>query len=390
MRGRNGLRAAIVEPVGGHGGMDYYDFGLCEGLSRAGTEVTLYTCDETTRGPGSSFEIEIPYRGIYGEAPAWLRGIRYVRGSVRALAGARLGGARIAHFHLFHVGPLELFNVLLARVLGMRVISTAHDVQSFVERLSVPWMVAMAYRMSSRVIAQSMAAERELKTLLNVPEARLDVIPHGSYLPFIGEIPAREAAMARLGLPEKSKVLLFFGQIKEVKGLDLLIRAMPRVLREHPEAVLLVAGKVWKDDFRRYQKEIEALGISGSCALHIRYIPDADVAAYYAAADVVVLPYRRIYQSGVLLMAMSYGKPVLASDIEGMTEVVSDGANGYLFAAGDAGSLAGRLVEVLGDSDGLSRVGERALRYVEEHHDWERIGALTAACYRSALKGSRS
>ncbi|QIN83158.1 glycosyltransferase [Rubrobacter tropicus] len=380
------MRAAIVEPVGGHGGMDYYDFGLCEALSKAGIEATLYTCDETS-WRSRAFGVEIPYRGVFGAAPAWLRGLRHLRGTVRALVGARLKGARISHFHFFHVGPLELFGVLLARSLGMRVVVTAHDVQPFVERLSVPWMAARAYRMAARVIAQGRTAEKELGALLDVPASRIDVVPHGSYLPFVGEAPARGAARARLGLPEEARVLLFFGQIKAVKGLDLLIRAMPRVLREHPDTVLLVAGKAWKDDLRRYRAQIEALGIAESCVLHTRYIPDEDVAAYYAAADVVVLPYRRIYQSGVLLMAMSHGRPVVASDLPGMTEVVSDGVTGYLFAAGNAQALAARLAGVLGEDGELRRTAQRALRYVEEHHDWERIGAMTAACYRSALKG---
>ena len=386
MDGRRALKAAIVEPVGGHGGMDYYDFGLCEGLSGAGVVATLYTCDETS-WRSETFAVEVPYRGIFGAAPTWLRGIRYLRGTVRALAGARLGGAKIAHFHFFHVGPLELFGVMLAKSLGMRVVVTAHDVQPFVERLSVPWMAARAYRMSSRVIAQSRTAEKELKALLGVPASRIEVIPHGSYLPFVGEAPARGVARARLGLPQGARVLLFFGQIKAVKGLDLLIRAMPGVLREHPGTVLLVAGRAWKDDLRRYEKQIEALGISESCVLHTRYIPDEDVATYYAAADAVVLPYRRIYQSGVLLMAMSHGKPVVASDLAGMTEVVSDGVTGYLFTAGDAQALSDRLACVLGDDEGLRRTAQGALRYVEEHHDWGGIGAMTAACYRSALEG---
>ena len=117
MGGRKALRAAIVEPVGGHGGMDYYDFGLCEGLAGAGVEATLYTCDETS-WRSEAFRVEIPYRGVFGAAPAWLRGVRHLRGTVRALAGARLGGARISHFHFFHVGPLELFGVMLARSLS--------------------------------------------------------------------------------------------------------------------------------------------------------------------------------------------------------------------------------------------------------------------------------
>lgn len=382
---RGDLKAAVVEPVGGHGGMDYYDFGLCGGLAEAGVEVELHTCDETS-GKDAPYEIHLSYRGIYGEDPAWLRGVRYVRGSVRALLGAKLGRAHIAHFHFFHVGPLEFFNVALAKLLGMKVVVTAHDVRSFVERLSVPWMAKAAYRAADGTIAQSEVSRRELEAGVRAG-GKMDVIPHGNYLPFIEDVPSQEDAKARIGVPKEAPVILFFGQIKEVKGLDVLIEAMPEILREHPGTLLVVAGKVWKDDFRRYQARIEELGISANCVLHIRYVPDSEVKNYYAAADIVALPYRRIYQSGVLLMAMSYGKPVVVSDIDGMTEVVSDGVNGYVFPSGDSKALAAKLADALSDPEALRLVGERALSHVRERNDWVRIGHMTADFYRSVSKG---
>jgi len=377
----------MVEPVGGHGGMDYYDFGLCKGLSNTGAKVTLYTCDETRRRDVTFCETRFPYRRIYGDDPAWLRGVRYLRGSIQALLGAKLGRAQIAHFHFFHVGPLELFNVLLAKLLRLRVVVTAHDVQPFAKRLSVPWMVDKAYRDSDRVIAQSEVSKRELRTLLQEAGAKIATIPHGNYLHSIAEVPTREDARTRIGLPDAAQVLLFFGQIKEVKGLDVLLQAMPRLVEEFPDTVLLIAGKVWKDDFWRYQKQIDTLGIADNCVLRIHFIPDTEVAHYYGAADVVVLPYRRIYQSGVLLMAMSYGKPVVVSDIEGMTEVVADGVNGYVFPSGDSRALANKLIVVMSDPQEARRLGERALSYVREHHDWDEVGRATADCYRSVLEG---
>lgn len=384
------VSAAIVEPVGGHGGMDYYDFGLCEGLSKAGTDVTLYTCDETSPPTTTPYKVKFPYRRIYGADPSWLRGIRYALGSILALLDTRFSRTRIVHFHFFHVGPLELFNVLLAKLLGSKVVVTAHDVQSFAEHLSVPWMLKKAYRLSDRIIAQSNVSERELRTLLQVPESKIAMIPHGNYLNFIGKVPERAEARAWIGLPSEARVLLFFGQIKEVKGLDILIRAMPRLIQEYEDTVLLIAGKVWKDDFERYGKQIDALGISDNCVLRIQYVPDSEVATYYAAADAVILPYRRIYQSGVLLMAMSYGKPVMVSDIEGMTEVITDDVNGYVFTAGDADALADRLLEAVSSPEELRLVGERALSYVQEHHDWDKVGQATANCYRTLLKDENS
>ena len=375
----------MIEPVGGHGGMDYYDFGLCEGLDEAGIKVTLYTCDETLHKTGARYEVRFPYRGIYGKDPAWLRGMRYIRGSFRALMSAKLSQARIAHFHFFHVGPLELLNVLLAKLLSFKVVVTAHDVRSFAESLSIPWMVKEAYRASDLIIAQSGVSKRELTEVLGEPEAKIAVVPHGNYLHVIEEVPTRREARARIGLSKEARVLLFFGQIKEIKGLDILLRAMPRLVRKHPNTVLLVAGKVWKDDFRRYREQIDELGISDNCVLHVRYIPNSEVSYYYGAADLVVLPYRRIYQSGVLLMAMSYGKPVVASDIEGMAEMIADGDNGYLFSSGDAEALAEKLIGALSDLGELGAAGKRGLLHVKEHHDWKQIGEMTVSCYRAAL-----
>jgi glycosyltransferase involved in cell wall biosynthesis len=279
--------------------------------------------------------------------------------------------------------------VLLAKLLGLKVVITAHDVQPFVERLSVPWMVERAYGLSDRIIAHNAVSRRELEVVLQIPEDKIIEIPHVNYLPSIGKLPARGEARDRLGIVRDVPVLLFFGQIKEVKGLDHLLQAMPRLLEKYPDAILLIAGKVWKTDFKPYEEQIEALGISQSCVLHIRYIPDSEVADYYAAADLVVLPYKKIYQSGVLIMAMSYSKPVVVSDIEGMTELISDGINGYVFTAGDVEALANKLTDALSAPEESRQTGRRAWLYVQEHHDWRKIGQMTAECYRSALRDGR-
>lgn len=365
--------------------MDYPDFGLCEGLSKAGADVTLYTSDETVAEGDTPYELRLVYRDIYGADPAWLRGFRYVRGTFEALLNAKRKQTQVVHFHFFHVGPLELFNMLLAKVLRFHVVATAHDVQSFVERLSVPWMVKIAYRISDKVIAQSKVSRQELVTNLKIPESKIYTIPLGNYLNAPSKVPSQQEARVRLGLLENSRILLFFGQIKEIKGLDVLLQAMPRIVEEYSDVLLLIAGRVWKDDFLRYQKQIDALGIGDYCVAHVRYIPNSEIATYYAATDLVVLPYRKIYQSAVLLMAMGYGRPVMVSGIEGMTEMVEDGANGYVFASGDASALADKLIEALSDPEELRAVGERGFAYVQQRHDWNKIGQMTLECYRSAL-----
>ncbi len=375
---------SVIEPVGGHGGMNYYDVGLCGGAQQAGAKVTLYTCDKNPplAEPGS-FKVRPVFQRIYGADPAWQRGLRYVRGLLRALVGGRWAGASVVHFHFFHVGGLEFLSVLLSRLLAYKVVVTAHDVEAFKEGLSVKWLVARTYGLVHEVIAHNRSSGREVTEKLKVNPERVHTIPHGNYLEFVGAIPSREDARRALGwLPsETGPVVLFFGQIKEVKGLDLLIQAFATVREQHPTATLVIAGRVWKDDFSRYEALIQRLTLAESVKLHIRYIRDTEVAHFYAAADVVVLPYRRIYQSGVLLMAMSYGVPVIASDLDAMKDVVADGVNGFLFKSGDAHHLAETIHQVLSDVDARARVSTQALHTMKTDFDWLKIGRQLVEVY---------
>ena len=377
----------MIEPVGGHGGMNYYDFGLCDGLVDAGIRPTLYTCDETTVPPNLRFVVQSVYRRIFGRDPAWRRGLRYVAGSCRALVGARWNGIRIAHFHIFQISALELFNVLLAKLLLTRVVITAHDVEAFRGEWSL--IKSSVYALADCVIAHNQVSQRELIRVLQLPESKIHVIPHGNYLGQIGKLTDGAEARACLKLAAESRVLLFFGQIKEVKGLELLLDALAVVKDTVPEVVLVIAGKMWGQEFSVYQSQIDRLGLADHCISHIRYIADAEVADYYTAADLVVLPYKKIYQSGVILMAMSYGKPVLASDLDGMSEVIEDRVTGFLFRSDDAQDLASKLIAVLADRPQMAAVGARGEDLMRARYGWTQIGRLTAECYRAALQRRR-
>ena len=376
-----GIKIAMIEPVGGHGGMDYYDFGICGGLARAGVDVVLHTCDETIVPTDGNFVVRHSYVGIYGDAPAWKRGLRYLRGSVKALLSAVRDGYSISHFHLFHVGPLQVFNIVVAKLLGQRVVITAHDVESFVDRLEVPTLSRWVYRRADRVVAHNSISRHELIERIGIDPARIAVIPHGNYLHVLRPLPETNTARCELGIDADAKVVLFFGQIKDVKGLDLLLEAMPRVLDKHPDAVLLIAGKPWKSDFSAFETIMERHSIREHCITHIRYIPDEELPRYYAAADLVVLPYRRIYQSGVVLMAMSYVRPVLVSDLPGMTEIITDGDTGLVFRKGDVASLASKINEALNHTTECQQMAVRGYHKVRNDYDWDLIGAKSRHLY---------
>jgi glycosyltransferase involved in cell wall biosynthesis len=365
--------------------MDYYDCGLCSGLGNAGVDVTWYTCDISEPRGSAPIGIARTFRRVWGKDAAWKRGLRFVAGLIRSVVDAKRRGASVAHFHFFHIGVLELAGIWLARMARLRVVATIHDVEAFAPGRKSRRLRDLAYSMCDRLVVHNQVSRGELIDAHGVPGDKVRIIAHGSYVDLVPRNSDRAKSRSLLGLPATGKVVLFFGQIKEVKGLDLLIEAFGRTHTKLGSATLVIAGKVWKDDFSRYQSLIDKHGLAGNCRTHIRYIPDEQIASYYAAADIVVLPYRRIYQSGVLLMAMSLGVPVLASDLPGMTEIVENGRNGFLFRSGDVDDLADKLVAALNDSAALRSVADVALNDMATRFGWNTIGQRTAAMYGELL-----
>ncbi len=385
MKPEKPIMVAIIEPVGSHGGMDYYDSGLCAGLSEKGVFNVWYTCDISHPRGERTVSVVRSFKGIWGKDAGWKRGLRFVAGLFRTMKDAHSRNVNIAHFHFFHVGILEVAGVVLARLFRLRVVVTVHDVEAFKPGGKSLFMQKMVYGLCSRVVVHNQVSREELITRCGVNDGMVRVVPHGSYLGLIPPAMQKRIAREKLGLSQDEHIVLFFGQIKEVKGLDLLIEAFAKARERMGPARLVIAGKVWKDDFARYQDLIDRNALADATSLHIRYIPDDEISAFYGAADIVVLPYRKIYQSGVLLMAMSYGIPVLASDLPGMCEVVADGENGYLFRAGDPVHLAERLITVLKDEQDQARVVVRAREDMKSRFSWDTIGGQLAGVYREAL-----
>jgi glycosyltransferase involved in cell wall biosynthesis len=377
------VSVAVIEHIGGHGGMDYYDVGLCRGLLAAGCRVSLYTCDETADPAVANLRFRPVYGRLFASRKRWMRACRFLKGTIAALGNAVVRRERICHFHFFDHALPELAEVTLAKLCGRKVVATVHDVESLGGHQQASRNSSIYGRVDRLIVHNDASMEELVK--LGVDPAKINVIPHGNYLAKVPALIDPVEARSALGIRQDAKVALFFGQIKQVKDLDLLIQAIADVSREIAEVTLLVAGRPWRMEFSHYDRLIDDLGIRDRCVLHIRYIPDSEVHLYYAAADIVVLPYRKIYQSGVILMAMSYGCPVLVSDLPGMTAIVTDRENGYVFRQGSATSLAQALMRVFQDEQGRHWVAERALEYVRCRHDWNEIGKQTAELYRAVL-----
>lgn len=380
----NNLRIAMMEPVGSHGGMHYYDIGLIEGLRAASTLALLYTSGvenlpEQMRGTTYYF-----FKDIFSNSNLVNKLYKYIKAILMSIVHARLRGCRLVHYHVFKYTALELFQVVAAKLLRFKIILTAHDVESFYDGSS-RFVAKLVYYLADGIIVHNRISYTSMLNKVPRVSDKIGIIPHGNYISYSTQAPSKASAREKLGVSSNASVVLFFGQIKKVKGLDILLRAWQQVTKANSNAILLVAGKLWRDDISHYTKLIDECKMINSVRLDIRYIPDDEALLYYSSADVVVLPYRQIYQSGVLLMAMSQKKAVLASDLPGMKEIICDGKNGYLFKDGDYNELARILIKVIDDPINRDVVAIAGYETAKQYHDWNAIGVKTKDFYRHVI-----
>jgi D-inositol-3-phosphate glycosyltransferase len=198
--------------------------------------------------------------------------------------------------------------------------------------------------LADRALVQSASERDDLLALL--PGKAVDIVPHPLYDMLAGEPVDKVDARRRLGLDPRGPVLLFFGFVREYKGLRYLIDALPEVLRRFPDTQLVVAGEFW-DDRRRYEEQIEACGLSDHVVLEDRYIPNEETPYFFAAADLVTLPYVTATQSGVLQLALGFARPVLSTRVGGLPEAIEEGGDARLVEPANARALAEGIIAFL-------------------------------------------
>jgi D-inositol-3-phosphate glycosyltransferase len=370
------ISVGIVEPVGGHGGMDYYDYGLAMGLGVNDVEVSFYTSNETKMREYPNVETFFYFKEMWGRNFV-IKGLKYLKGHYSAIRDIKKRGIKIIHLHFFTFRFIDLIILWYARINNLKLVVTIHDVTSFDKANSFIERTCFHYINGVILHNQSSLNAFKEKFKVLIPSA---IIPHGNYLPFIEDI----SIIKRENTGKFT--LLFFGQIKKVKGLDVLLEALSIVKKNSCQIELIIAGKAWKSDLNEYRELIKKLNLGDIVTTEFRYIPDEEVASFYKQADLVVLPYREIYQSGVLLLTLSYGKPVLCSDLGAFKEIVVDNENGFLFDSGSPRHLAAKIEEIVLDRDNLRRVASNSSSMIRDRYDWVKIGGVTKTFYSKIVE----
>ncbi len=377
-------KVAIIDPLGAHGSSHhFYLFGQLYGLSNNDVNIRIYTNRITEDPQIDGVKFYQTFGNLFSSKFIFISGLKYILGSCISIFHARLSRVEVFHFHIFYTNILVLFNFFLVKILFGRVVVTVHDVTSFAHNEKSTLISILVYKLSDLLLTHNQFCKNEIIKIDASLKERLCIIPHVNYTPFINIQKDKKKSRDHLGLPTDKTILLFFGMIKKVKGLDVLLQSFRKVVDENPNIVLLIAGKVWEDDFTFYQQIIDKKNLTDHIILHTDFIPQVEVEYYYCASDLVVLPYKKIYQSGVLMMALSYEKPVLVSDLPSLKEIITDNENGFVFKSEDINDLAKKLIIILSDKANLERVRKNGSIVVNSEFSCNAIGTLTKQAYQT-------
>jgi len=267
------------------------------------------------------------------------------------------------------------FDLALPFLRRYPLVFTIHDFQPHPgDRLSQKtplWVEMFARRRADELIVHSQFLQDLVVRNLPGTAGKISVIPHIQ----IGE------ALPPAAHTEDECLVLFFGRIWEYKGLEYLIRAEPLITSRVPDARIMIAGQ--GEDFSRYARMMVHPDLF---IVHNEFISEARAADYFRRASVIVLPYIEASQSGVIPMAYSAAKPVVATTVGGLPEVVEDGRTGYLVAPRDAAQLADAVTRLLLDAPLRRRMGEQGKTKMEAECSPGVIAQKTLDIYRRAFK----
>lgn len=228
---------------------------------------------------------------------------------------------------------------LVKKFTKSKIVFICHNVVEHESNLIAKLLSKFALKMGDYFIVHSEEDLAKLRCI--IPLARAVKSFHPTYEIFKQNGWSKEKARQTLGV--SGNILLFFGFVRDYKGLSYLIDALPQILRKL-DVTLLVAGEFWKNK-EVYLAQINRLGIQEKIKIIDKYIPNEEVGLYFAVSDLVVLPYISATGSGIVQLAFGCGRPVVTTKVGSLGEVVSEGKTGYLVDPQDSQSIADSVID---------------------------------------------
>jgi len=376
-----------------------YALGLAAALAAAGVQFDFAGSDEVD-SPELHTSPQIHFLNLRGDqsvnAGLLKKLLRVLAYYCRLLAYAIKARPKI--FHILWNNKFEWFDrtllMLFYKLLGKKIVFTAHNVNAGSRDGNDSWFnratLKFQYRQCDHIFLHTEKMKAELVSGFGVPENKASVIPFGINGTVPDTVLTTAEARRRLGLSADEKTLLFFGNIAPYKGVEFLVDAFIEIARRGENYRLIIAGrpKGSEEYWAGLLAKINASPVRDKIILKIEYVPDAETEIYFKAADILILPYTHIFQSGVLFLGYNFGLPAIAADVGSLKDEIIEGRTGHVFKPCDAADLA-RTIETYFAGDLYLNLKDRRrdIRdFANERYSWSKVARITTGVYSRLLK----
>ena len=280
----------------------------------------------------------------------------------------------VVHFQQGHLWLNSVLNKFREYPLVVTIHDPRHHAGDSVSKKTPQWVIDYGFRQANHAIVHGEALAEQVHNLFQFREDQIHVIPHVAMGKVVGQ-----ATVA-----QEPNNVLFFGRIWDYKGLEYLIAAAPLIAEQVPEVKIVIAGE--GDDFTKYQASI---GDSPLFDVQNRWIDDTERAEFFQRSSIVVLPYKEATQSGVVPVAYTYARAVVATSVGALAECVAHNETGLLVPTEDPRALADAIIELLTNPQRRDEMGEAGRQRMLDEASAEVVAAQTVKAYEIAIADHR-
>jgi D-inositol-3-phosphate glycosyltransferase len=357
-------RIAIIDHVGIKSGMDFYTGSLAKGFADNGFVCSVF----------SNFNIEGDSLSTYKFFESHnenkiLKGFNFFLAFIKSGFVAKRNNHKNILVHIFSYQLKDVIVYFFLKIIGLEIIGIVHDVENLSNEKDSFRKLILNKCCKKLIVQNKFSFEALCINEYEHLKTKTTIIPHGNFHSLPKTI-SKETTRKKLNLVLDKKYMLFFGQIKEVKGLEILLKAMPMI---DNNINLVIAGKPWKNDMEKYNKIIADNNLQQRIIPMYRFIDNTERDLLFTAADVNIIPYKKIFQSGVLLMALSYRLPVIASRLKPFEEFLKDNNDILFFESENVSDLSNKINVHFNNENDAQLRAENAWQKTKLNNDWMEI-----------------
>ena len=293
--------------------------------------------------------------------------------------------SKIVHLHWWSyiLFPIFITIILIAKLTNKSVIVTAHNTKGH-ESNRVDFLSSkLIFNIADKVIVHADNNKEQLMDVFGICKDKIKVLPYGVLDSYLDKNISKKEALSKLNLSGDNQYILFFGTIREYKGLDDLLKAYNMVRKELDNVKLIIAGKNW-ENWNKYQRLIDDMDLSSKSILKLSFIPSNEVKYYFKAADLLVLPYKHFEsQSGPGNIALAFDLPLLVTNVGGLPELTT--IKNQVAKPGDPKDLGEKIINILEHKSLRIRI-IKGSNLIKKKNNWSKIADETVKIYQEYAK----